>query len=208
MDNLNIGDLTEFHLDMLREIENIGMGNAATSLSDMLGQKIDVSVPNVDVIDISEVYDKMNGAENMVVGIIFNMTGDLEGCMLFILEEQFALDMIKRLMQIEVSSLAELDEAGCSVLQEVANVMAGNFLRSLSDLTNFTIQISVPFICVDMLGAIMNIPISQFGMIGNKVLLMQENILGDHCYYDSFLLLAPTVDSLSKLINKVGNIYG
>lgn len=208
MDNLNIGDLNEFHLDMLREIENIGMGNAATSLSDMLGQKIDVSVPNVDVIDISEVYDKINGAENMVVGIIFNMTGDLEGCMLFILEEQFALDMIKRLMQVEVSSLAELDEAGCSVLQEVANVMAGNFLRSLSDLTNFTIQISVPFICVDMLGAIMNIPISQFGMIGNKVLLMQENILGDHCYYDSFLLLAPTVDSLSKLINKVGNIYG
>jgi len=208
MANLGIGDLSDFHLDMLREIENIGMGNAATSLSDMLGQKIDVSVPNVDVIDISEVYDKIHGAENMVVGIIFNMTGDLEGCMLFIIEEQFALDMIKRLMMMDVASLADLDEAGISVLQEVANVMAGNFLRSLSDLTNFTVQISIPYICVDMLGAIMNIPISQFGMLGNKVLLMQENILGDHCYYDSFLLLAPTVESLSKLLDKVGSIYG
>lgn len=208
MEQIGIDDLSAFHLDMLREIENIGMGNAATSLSDMLGQKIDVSVPNVDVIDISEVYDKINGSENMVVGIIFNMTGDIEGNMLFILEEQFALDMIKSLMNVEVESLAELDENDCSVLQEVANIMAGSFLRSLSELTGFTISLSIPFICIDMLGAIMNIPISQFGMIGNKVLLMQENILGDHCYYNSFLLLAPTVESLSKLLDKVGSIYG
>ncbi len=208
MEQLGIGDLSDFHLDMLREIENIGMGNATTSLSDMLGQKIDVSVPNVDVIDISEVYNRIDGSENMVVGIIFNMTGDIEGNMLFILEEQFALDMIKRLMGVDVASLAELNENDCSVLQEVANIMAGSFLRSLSELTGFTISLSVPFICIDMLGAIMNIPISQFGMIGNKVLLMQENILGDHCYYNSFLLLAPTVESLSKLLNKVGSIYG
>ena len=208
MEQLGIGDLSDFHLDMLREIENIGMGNATTSLSDMLGQKIDVSVPNGDVIDISEVYNRIDGSENMVVGIIFNMTGDIEGNMLFILEEQFALDMIKRLMGVDVASLAELNENDCSVLQEVANIMAGSFLRSLSELTGFTISLSVPFICIDMLGAIMNIPISQFGMIGNKVLLMQENILGDHCYYNSFLLLAPTVESLSKLLNKVGSIYG
>lgn len=208
MEQLGLGDLSDFHLDMLREIENIGMGNAATSLSDMLGQKIDVSVPNVEVIDISEVYEKIDGSENMVAGIVFNMTEDIEGTMLFIIEEQFALDLIKKLMGVEVSSLADLNEGDCSVLQEVANIMGGSFLRSLSDLTGFTISLSIPFICVDMLGAIMNIPISQFGMLGNKVLLMQENILGDHCYYNSFLLLAPTVESLSKLIEKVENVYG
>jgi chemotaxis protein CheC len=86
--------------------------------------------------------------------------------------------------------------------------MAGSYLGAISELTGFSIGLSVPYMSIDMLGAIMSIPAVEFGEVGDKVLLVEEQIVGNGTDFDSYLILIPTTDSLKKLLNKVGGVYG
>jgi len=204
----SLENLNEIEKDILGEIGNIGMGKVATSLSSMLSKKIGISVPSVNIVNLCDLSDTLGVAEKRVVGILFSVSRDIEGMMMFVLEERFAKEIIKDLMGCEVEELNELDEVNSSLLQEVANIMAGSYLAAISELTEFAIDLSVPYSAIDMLGAIMSIPAVEFGEIGDKVLLIEEQLMSAENEFDSYLILIPTPDSLRKLLNKVGGVYG
>lgn len=64
--------ITSFHLDVLKEIGNIGAAHAATALSDLLGKKIDMKVPKVEMVPFHEMMELAGGSETVVVGFIFD----------------------------------------------------------------------------------------------------------------------------------------
>ena len=78
---LDFNTLNSFHLDVLREIGNIGAGNAATALAKILDKRVDMKVPQVRVMDFSEISDMLGGAETQVVGILLGVEGDISGNM-------------------------------------------------------------------------------------------------------------------------------
>lgn len=207
-EKFSLDTLNDMERDILGEIGNIGMGKVATSLSSMLDKKIGISVPKVNIVDLCELSEALGMAEKRVVGILFAVSNDIDGMMMFVLEEKFAKDIIQMLVGEEIDELTELSDVNTSVLQEVANIMAGSYLGAISELTGFSIGLSVPFMAIDMLGAIMSIPAVEFGEVGDKVLLVEEQIIGDGTDFDSYLVLIPTPDSLKKLLNKVGGVYG
>ncbi len=204
----NLNNIDEMGRDILGEIGNIGMGKVATSLSKILDKAIGISVPKVKIVGLSELDETLGMAEERVAGILFQVSTDIEGMMMFVLQEQFAKEVIEVLMGTKVEELDALDEINTSVLQEVANIMAGAYMSAISELTEFSINLSVPYLAIDMLGAIMNIPAVEFGEVGDKILLIEETILGQGKDYDCYLMLIPTPDSLKKLLNKVGGVYG
>jgi len=204
MEEFSLDDLNYEQFDTLVELGNIGIGNVATSLSTLLKKTINVSIPKVTTLDISEISDALGGAEKRVAGVLFAMSQDIEGMMLFILEEKFAGDIVNILFHSDTtSSFDNLDEISISTLKEVANIMAGTYLNAISKMTDFRIELSVPYFAVDMLGAIMDIPAIQFGEIGNKILLVEEKIFEGGEGFNSYLMFVPTLNSIKKILDKV-----
>ena len=90
-------DLNDIHMDVLRELGNIGSGNAATSLSSMLAKTVDISVPKISVLVYGQVAEQLGGPEMMCVGLMLSLSGDVEGMLMFLLQKDFLqLRILKR----------------------------------------------------------------------------------------------------------------
>ena len=91
-----------------------------------------------------------------------------------------------------------------SALQEIGNIIAGAYLSSLSSLTNLLITESVPYLSIDMAGAILSVPAIEFGKLGDKALLIQSQFLEDSVELDGYFILIPTLESYDKILSSLG----
>lgn len=206
LDNMN--QLNDMHFDVLREIGNIGQGNAANALSEMLSTAIDISVPTVKLLEFNETVDYMGGPENIVLGMLVGLTGDIKGMMLYILQEGFAGNMIKSVFGEAPESLMDLNEMHISFLTEIGNILSGSYVNAISSLTGLTIDISVPTMNVDMAGAILAVPAIEFAQIGNKVLFIDDSFIfginDKNTNIKSNMILVPELSSLETLFTRLG----
>lgn len=199
-----IDDLSSMHLDVLKEIGNIGSGNAATSLSEMLGIMVDISVPNVKLLGFDEAVQFLGGPEQIAIGMLVRLSGDISGMMLYVIQESFAANLAKAIMGKENLSIMALDEMDTSLISEVGNIMSASYVNAISSLSGMFIDISVPSLCVDMVGAILSVPAIEFSRIGDKVLFIDDSfIMGDN-EVRSNMILVPELDSLNKLFSVLG----
>lgn len=161
--------VSENYYDVLREIGNIGAGNAMTALSQMLQCKVDMKVPQVRLLEFSEVGDLMGGEEQIMAGVFLGVEGDITGSMMFMVEEESARHLIRKITMGMMPEGEEFAEMGMSAMQEVGNIITGAYLNSLSTMTNLKVVPSPPAITVDMAGAILSVPAIQFGIYGDKI---------------------------------------
>lgn len=200
----NYEDLSPVAIDCLREIGNIGSGSAASSLAEMLQKPIEMHVPDVRVLDYQSVIDEMGGPEKVITGILVTLCGDIEGMIMFLLEDTFAKVVLGTFLGKENVKVIELDDGDFSAIKEMGNIMAGSYLGALSTMTGLTIDMSVPSMTVDMMGAIMNAPMIEFSEVGDKVLFINDGFIIDNIDIKSNIILIPTVQSLDILMKKLG----
>lgn len=191
-------------LDVLKEIGNIGAGNAATALAKMISKKVDMKVPLVNVMDFSEVPEILGGPEKEVVGIFFKLEGEIEGSIMFVLDTTSAQHLIELLMPGITSD--GFNDFCFSALQEIGNILAGSYISSLSALSNLDIKISVPSLALDMAGAILSVPAIHFGLMGDKILIIENEFveLVESDSVNGFFILIPEVDSYDVLLSSLG----
>ncbi|MBP5297644.1 MAG: chemotaxis protein CheC [Lachnospiraceae bacterium] len=194
--------MSEQYYDVLKEIGNIGAGNAMTALSQMLNCKVDMKVPQVKLLEFKDVATLMGGEEQILVGVFLGVEGDITGSMMFLIELEAAKHLIGKLMGMEIQP-GELGEMETSAMKEVSNIITGAYLNSLSTLTNMMIYPSVPFLAVDMAAAILSVPAIQFGMVGDKILLIQSQF-SDDIDIDGFFVLMPDLESYDKILRSLG----
>lgn len=201
-----IDELSNMQLDVLREIGNIGAGNAATALAKMLNRKVDMDVPRAKILEFKEVSETLGGAELPVVGILLKVNGDLTGNIMFILQQNAAAMLVNMLMGRPTDVIEEFSELDISALKEIGNILAGSYLSALSALTNLKILPSVPDLAIDMAGAILSVPAIQFGNIGDTVLYIEtefsegnEKVVGD-------FFLVPDLETYDVLLKALGVI--
>lgn len=204
MSKIDLKHIESLQFDVLREIGNIGAGNATTALSQMINSKIDMKVPKVELLDFKEVPDIVGGAESLVVGILLTLDGDIDGMMMFILEKKSAHHLVNLLMKKDISNFDEFSEMDLSALQEIGNIIAGAYLSSLSQMTNLTIVSSIPYMSIDMAGAILSVPAIEFGKIGDKALLIQSQFGEDAIEVNGYFILIPSLESYDKIMTSLG----
>ncbi len=197
-------DLNAMHLDVLREIGNIGTGNAATSLAAMLQKPVNISVPTINVLDYERVAEELGGPETMIVGIMLTISGEVNGMMMFLLEKDFAHAIVNDLLGGCFNGFHELDELSISALKEIGNIMAASYVNAIAQLTNLKIDISVPSMTVDMAGAILSVPAIYFANISDRVIFIQDEFNGEAENMTSHILLLPTADSLQRIMRNLG----
>lgn len=201
---MDISLLNAFHLDILKEIGNIGAGNAATALAKLLDKKVDMKVPQIRIMGFSDVNEVLGGAETPVVGILLEVLGDITGYILFVLEQDAACFLVNILMGNPINQEMEYNEITLSALKEVGNILTGSYLSALSTLTGLRIMPDVPALAIDMAGAILSVPAIELGKTTDTVLCIEtEFIQGTDKVIGDFFLV-PDADSYIRLLNTLG----
>lgn len=190
------------YVDVLKELGNIGAGNAMTALAQLLNCKVDMKVPQVRLLEFKDVGMLIGGEEQLMAGIYLGVEGDITGSIMFLLEVNSAKHLISKLMGMELSG-DEFGEMECSALQEVGNIITGAYLNSLATITNLMIYPSVPSLCVDMAGAILSVPAIEFGTIGDKILLIQSQFM-DEVELNGYFIMVPDIESYGKILKSLG----
>lgn len=192
--------LTPIQLDALKEVGNIGVGNSATALSQLLNKKVDITVPNINIVSFEEIYNKI-GAEEIVIGVLVRVLGDAPGNILFIFSKDSALSIINDLTG---SKADEFDDIGKSVLCEIGNIISSSYMNSIGVFTNTTLIPSVPAVTYDMLGAILSTTFIESGQYDDHVLDIETSFLEDESELSGHFYYVPMPGSLEKILNALG----
>lgn len=209
MKDLSMEQLTDQYFDVLKELGNIGAGNATTALAQMIDCKVDMCVPQVRLLEFYEVGEIVGGEDKIMTSIFLQVEGDIDGSIMFMLSKTAAAHLVNKLMcgmlSIDEKKADEYEfgEMECSAIKEVGNIITGAYLNALSGLTNMKIFPSVPQLAIDMAGALLSVPAIEFGVYGDKILLIQTQFTDD-VVLDGFFILIPDMDSYEKILGSLG----
>lgn len=204
----NMDGINPAQIDVICELGNIGAGNAATALSGLLGEKIEMSLPKVEIVPLADIPSMSGSPDTPVVGGVVNMSGDLTGQIMMILGMKEARNMAGVVCGRGGAACGasgdSLTELGMSALGEVMNILAGSYLSAISSLTGLVIIPSIPYVCADMVGSVLSIVAIECGEAGDSALFFRtsfSNVM-DSIACDFFLL--PDRASYKKLMDRLG----
>lgn len=206
MSKIDLSNIDSVQYDVLKEIGNIGAGNATTALAKMLNSKIDMRVPKVQLLGFSDIASIIGSEEEVMAGIMLLLDGDIQGMIMFLLDIESAKGLVNVLMgkkNDEVTSEPEFDPMELSALNEIGNIITGAYLSALSDLTRLTISSSVPSLQIDMAASILSVPAIEFSKLGDKVLFI-ETQFDTKASVNGYIVLIPELDSYDTILSSLG----
>ncbi len=198
-----MADLTDIEMDALREIGNVGMGNAATALSKMISKKVDINLPSTEFVGITNFPEVAGGRETVVDCLFVPLTGDISGNALFFFSHDSALRLIDIMMGKEPGSTKELSEMDMSSFTEMANIVAGAYLSSMANMLKISIFPSPPKSASDMLQAVIDAILAELAKHANEVLFIKTNMTIDDVKIEGTFTLLFDEDSLNIVLKKL-----
>ena len=199
----NLNELNAMHLDVLREIGNIGSGNAATSLASMLNTTVDIEVPTISLVNYDHVSQYLGGKDRRVVGLAVGLEGDIDGVMLHVVQRQFVSRIINTFYPKEINTLDDINSMDLSAVKETSNITTAAYVNSLASLTNIT----PPTEYIDTVENVLSKVSSNFEAVGNQVIYSDENLIIAGSTIKSSMILILEIDSLKRLFDKMGIPY-
>ena len=196
--------LSSLELDTLKEIGSIGTGNAATSLSALIGMPVRIQQPEVRIMGYNEAIEWIGGPEEITAGVLVGMSGQLSGIMLSVQQLEFVNLVLESMMDHSITDYTELGELESSALTEVGNIMISTFINALSGLAGLDIELTVPAFTVDMQGAIIAVPMAEYGGQSNYIMTIGGDFICNGKEIPCRLLLSPDIRSLNFLLRKLG----
>ncbi|MDM5223734.1 chemotaxis protein CheC [Peribacillus sp. NJ11] len=204
-----IEKINPLQLDILKEIANIGVGNAATALSAILNRKIDMNVPNVQIVSFDEMMVMAGGADHVVASVFLRIEGDASGSMFFVLSLPVAEYLIRQLTGVETFLIdsTPYNELALSCLQELGNILSGFYLSSLSDFTRLNIYPSVPSLSIDMVGASISYGLLGLSQVSDAAIVIDTVLEKDQLFAESIkghFFLLPDPDFFDIIFSALG----
>ncbi|HAG68527.1 MAG TPA: chemotaxis protein CheC [Lachnospiraceae bacterium] len=196
--------LTEMHISALKEIGNIGAGNACTALAGFMNTLVDMTVPNIRMLDPAMVNKMISVDKGQVLGIKVGIKEDLNGMLINIVSREFASRLINVYYPKEFNSIGELDDMDRSVLCEMGNITSGACANSLATLTGMVVDIQPPEAYTCTVSELLKMPVDAFSQNGEKVVVLDEEFKVERTELSSHLFLILDGDSLNRVFTKIG----
>ena len=200
----NYNELNSLELDTLREIGSVGTGNAATALSQMLARQVRITLPEVRIMEYNEAIEWIGGPEEITAGVLVKLSGHMTGIMLSVQPLEFVNIVLESMMGKTVEAYDKLDEIDSSALVEVGNIMISTFINVLAEMAGMEIHLTVPAFTVDMQGAILTVPMAEYGGQSDYLMTIGGNFVCDDKQVPCRLLMSPDIRSLNALLRKLG----
>jgi chemotaxis protein CheC len=201
----DITNLTKAQLDALREVGNIGSGNAASALAQFLNRKIDMSVPSASIMNFKQIPQLIGGQEKQVMGIFLKVMGEISGRFLLLIPEETSIRLLKTLIPgCEIDNPMNMGELESSCMREVGNILAGAFLNALSVLTQTPMLNSLPSMTFDMAGSLIDSVVADMTAVSDQVLMIETSFIDCEEDLKIHIFLLPQPDSLNRLLQTLG----
>lgn len=197
--------LSEGELDFLRELSNIGVGHAATALSQLIGRQVGMRVPKVTIVDLSSVPELMGGSEKIVSGVYLQVLGDARGGILLIFPDESSKALLKLLLKGEEDPLSEM---GMSTLKEVGNILASAYLSVLGNMLDITLIPSIPSLAHDMVGAVVDLVLINLGEVGDTAFVFETEFYDIAEDIKGHFFLLPDPDSIDVIMEAIKRKHG
>jgi len=197
--------LSEKQLDLLKEIGNIGTGNAATALSTLTGKRIEITVPSAKIVPIERIIFMFEQPEDIIIGIRMTVKGDIDLDVLLVLDRRAGKKILTDLLGSPCEDITQLDEMSSSALREIGNIMCGSYITALAEFTQLYLDPLPPELSVDMLVAIVSEAVlSRADYEDSAIFVETELSVEDVKSATSQMFLIPGRGSLEKLFSRVG----
>ena len=197
-------ELSSLEIDTLREIGSIGTGNAATALSTLLKREVRITLPEVRIMGYNEAIEWIGGPETVTAGVLVRMSGQMNGIMLAVQQLDFVNLVLGSMLGTTIENYENLDELRKSTLVEVGNIAISTFINALAGLSGISVDLTVPAFAVDMQGAILAVPMAEYGGMSDYLMTIGGNFVCDNKAVPCRLLLSPDIRSLNYLLKKLG----
>lgn len=191
-------------LDLLKEAGTIGAGRAATALADLLSKKVEINVPQVNLIPIENISTLLTPRENIFFVIDMEITGDLSGRIFLLFSPNDAKLLASNLLGKPKEEIDLKDELLQSSLKECANILCGSYIAALADMTSLNILISSPSLAVDMVGAILDFIFIQIAQYSEEALTIKTDLKVSEVNLEGLFLFFPSTESLRRIFEAVG----
>ncbi|MCU9600736.1 chemotaxis protein CheC [Pallidibacillus thermolactis] len=209
---VNKETLNQTALDVLKEVGNIGAGNAATALSKLVKKRLQMKVPSVQIVTFNEMMEMVGGPDESVAAIFLQIEGDLKGNMFFVLPIEQASLFVRQLTGSVKFSFQEppYSDIALSAFQEMGNIVAGSYLSALSDLLQIQVVPTVPDVGIDMFGAIISYGLLEISKESDYAIVIDTEIIESYSNHQSespikgHFFLMPDTDSYRYILTKLG----
>ena len=196
--------MDDMELDVLREIGTIGAGNATTSLSVLLDSKLSMKIPKVSFMSFDDFVESIGGAENVIAGVMSNITGGIDGFILFAMDMRDAHRLVNRLQGEELSNVELIDDMDLSAVKEIGNILISSYLSSIETLTVIHIRPSTPMLSIDMAGAILSFPAIVNSREHDDVLQIESQFEGEDLSIEGHIMMIADTESYMIIRQKLG----
>lgn len=197
-------NLNTMQLDALREIGNIGAGNAATALAQLLNRKINMSVPWAGLIPFTEITTRAGKEEELVACVNTKVEGPAAATILFLLDSASTFLLVDMLLGRSAGETTELGELEQSTLTEVGNILTGSFLAAFAQMTQMSFIPSVPAFAFDMLAAVLSSALITSGYVEDQILVMETTFFNEQTKINSHFFLVPRPGALEVILQALG----
>lgn len=194
---------TKIQIDALKEIINIGGGNAATSMSEITERSISVKIPRVEVLSYSEIYEQIMGEEEFVNCMIIKIKDEnnIGGSFMYVIRNDKKEEIIKTLLPEGMEADEEMEE---SILKEISNIVINSFLNAISKLLGDEIKSSMPYIYTDMFGAIFSSLYIESEQYDSSIIIMKNDFSYGEDQFISSLYFIPEMGMIENFFEKIG----
>lgn len=199
-----MANMDDTELDILTEIGTIGAGNATTSLSVLLNSKLSMKIPKVSFMNFDDFVESIGGADNVIAGVMSNITGEIEGFVLFAMDIKDAHRLVNRLLGIELSEINAFSDIDLSAVKEIGNILISSYLSSIETLTGISIRPSNPMLSIDMAGAILSFPAVVNSREHDDVLRIESQFEGEDLSIEGHIMMIADTQSYMIIRNRLG----
>lgn len=193
-------EINQTKKDILKEVANIGAGNAATAFSQMIAQEIKMTVPEVKLLDIQELPGITGDEEEFIACIMINFCGEISGKILLVVD----MDNVKRILEL-IFGTEDLPgkEMQHSALNELGNILSGAYLKAINDFTALDLEQKVPAMAYDMAGAVLSSSVIDYSQTEDFILLLKTEFIAGNEKIELFYFFIPEKNSLNYLFEKL-----
>lgn len=201
MKRLDRINYTTLQLDVIKELANVGGGNAATSISQLINEPVSMTVPTIKILDYNEVFTQIMPEDVMVNSVIMEMTGSAEGMFLFITSDKVSEDLVNMMLPSGMDIDDELRE---SAIKELVNILVTSYLNAIAHMVTVNLISSVPLLIKDMFGAILSSMYIEAGQYDDNVMIIRNEFLYKGDKIESSLYFVPKPGVLNNLFKILG----
>ncbi len=202
--------LTEYQKDTLKEIGNIGSGNAITALSRLIKKKIDVDLTDVGIITFEQLSNQFGGIQEKICGIFSKIKGPSESTILQVFEVRPLMKLVASLAgkdtkvdPSKVNGKEDLDDFAISTIEEMGNIMAGHYVSALADLTKMKMMLEKPEFALTNVGSLGEFLGSEINAIADFVVIIKTSIKVVDLRLNGVFFFIPDINTLYNFFDKL-----